>query len=245
MESVPSTIKKAASVRPKGRLKRFAVIGLLLIIGVPAVAHVVWKYSGSGEWQRLPEQGGIRAYSMKTPGSTVVKYKGVTRFQTTLTTITSFMQDPTTCDDVGCINPVVLDTVSPQVQYMSFVYPYGPFQAREFVVKVDVSQDPATKAVLVQYAGDPDRIALNDCCVRVPHMNNSWRFKPLGNGEVEVEYVLDMYEGGGIPYFVANWIHEKTVYRALAKVAKIVMSDKYRQKYRDVQLEFIHEGTTG
>lgn len=245
MEGVSST--GPAPARKKGRIKRFLLRSLLVLVAAAVIAHFVYKYTGSEEWHPLPEKDGVKVSWQKLPGSTVVVYKGTTRFNATLTGITRFMQDPTTCDDVGCSDYVVLDDVSPQVQYMSFVYNYKPFSKRQFVVKVDVSQDPATKVVKVHYLSDANRIPPNDCCVRVPHMNNLWTFKPAGNGEIEVEYIVDMYEGGLIPYFVYSMIHEKTAYIALRNIRNFVTGDKYKQKYGDpsFRLPYIVEPEAG
>lgn len=230
--------------RKKGRLKRFVLRGLLALVVLAVAAHFVYKYTGSNEWHPLPEKDGVRVFWMKPPGTTIVKYKGLTKFKSSLTSVTRFMQDPTTCEDVGCTDSVVLEDVSPQIQYNSFVWDYKkPFAKRQFVVKVEVSQNPTTREVLVLYVGDPDRIPENDCCIRVPHMNNSWKFRPGESGYIEVEYIVDMYEGGMIPYFVANAIHKQTAYIALREIGKFVVSDKYRQKYGDpkVRLDYIKE----
>lgn len=247
MEGVSSTGPVPAPARKKGRIKRFLLRSLMVIVAVAVIGHFSYKYSGSEEWHALPEKDGVKVFWQKVPGSTLVKYKGVTRLRSSLTSVTRFMQDPTACDDVGCTDYVVLDTVSPQVQYMSFVYNYGPFDRRQFVVKVDVSQDPKTKDVKVHYIGDANRIPPNDCCIRVPHMNNQWMFKPVGDGEIEVEYTVDMYEGGMIPYFVYNTIHEKAAYRGPKKIANIVVGDKFKQKYVDPSftLPFIEEPSAG
>jgi hypothetical protein len=245
-----SSIDKApapAPARKKGRFMRFVLRGLLVVVVLAIAAHFVYKYSGSDEWHPLPVKDGVSVSWMKPSGSTVVIYKGKTRFNSSLTSITRFMQDPTTCDDVGCSDPVVIKDVSPQIQYMSFVYDYKPFTKRQFVVKVDVSQDPKTKEVVVKYLGQPELIPPNECCIRVPRMNNSWRFTPLDNGEIEVEYIVDMHEGGFIPYFVGSRIHEQTAYIALREIREFVKSEKYKKKYIDnaVKLDYIEEANPG
>lgn len=215
------------------RALRWLGIGVAGIIALGVVAFAAYYFYGWKEWSPLGEKNGIATSSMKAPGSSLIVYRGVTRFEGSLTSLTRFMQDPTTCDDVGCTDPVVLETVSPQTQYMSFVYDYDPFDKRQFVVKVDVQQDPATNDVIVRYISDADRIPPNPCCVRVPHMNNTWRFHALGNGEVEVEYIIDESEGGFIPFFVANKIHRFVAYEALAGIRKFVKTEKFRTKYMD------------
>jgi hypothetical protein len=108
---------------------------------------------------------------------------------------------------------------------------------------VDVSQDPKTKDVKVHYIGFPDLVPVDDCCIRVPHMNNQWVARPKGGKDIEVEYIVDMYEGGWIPYFVLNFFHAKTPYHALTNIRDFFKSEKFRKKYVEdgVVLPFIVE----
>lgn len=227
-------------------VRRLAVVAL----GVAAIAGAAflgYYFYGWSDWKPLGERDGIAVFSMKRPGSSLIVYKGVARFPVSLTSITRFMQDPSACDDVGCTDPAVLETVSPQIQYMSFVYDYAPFDRRQFVVKVEVSQDPVSLEVRVHYLSDDSRVPPHPCCVRVPHMDNTWRFRPVGNGLVEVEYVVDEAEGGWIPFFIANMIHETVAHDALAGVREFVGSEKFRKKYivGAKPLPYITEPTLG
>jgi hypothetical protein len=215
------------------RIARIAGIAVSALVVFAGVAFVAFYLYGWRAWKPIDERNGIATSSMKPSGSSLVVYRGLTRFKGSLTSLTRFMQDPSTCDDVGCTDVKILETVSPQTQYMAFVYDYDPFDKRQFVVKVDVQQDAATKEVVVRYTGYPDRLPPDNCCVRVPRMNNTWRFRPVGNGEVEVEYVIDEAEGGLIPFFIANQIHESVAYQALKNIRKFVQSEKFQRKYVD------------
>ncbi len=219
---------KRSFFRPLVRWLGIVLLGTMVTAGA---AFLGYYFYGWSHWKSLGERNGIAVFSMKRPESSLIIYKGVTEFPVSLTSITRFMQDPTACDDVGCTDPVVLKTVNPQVQYMSFVYDYDPFDKRQFVVKIEVSQDPQSHEELVRYSSDANLLPPNPCCVRVPHMDNTWRFQPQDHGMVRVEYVINESEGGWIPFFIANKIHETVAYEALAGVRKFVNSEKFKQKY--------------
>jgi hypothetical protein len=232
-----------AAPKPKRALAilRWVGRGTLFLVGAVVLAALVWQtvwyYSGSGQWEALPARNGVHVYSLKSPGTTLLKFKGSYEAHASLGALAKFMMDPAVCDDVGCRNARILQQTDPLVQYQTFIYDYpSPFAPRQFVVKQVLSQDPATQAVTVQIDAVPDRLAADPCCVRIRQMHNSWRFIPLGGGRAQVEYSIDMDEGGFIPAFLQNQIHPDIIY-SLPDVQKIV--DK--PKYKDTRLDFIGE----
>jgi hypothetical protein len=79
-----------------------------------------------------------------------------------------------------------------------------PMTDRQFVVRHAFSQDPKTKEVLYTLDAAPAMIPEDKCCVRVKRMANRWRLVPVGNGEVEVRWIIDIDVGGWVPYFMIN-----------------------------------------
>jgi hypothetical protein len=112
-----------------------------------------------------------------------------------------------------------------------------PFRPREFVVRSQIHQDALTKDVLLVYAAAPDKVPPNDCCFRVNNMNNAWRFTPLGNGQIDIVYVMNMNEGGYIPDLLLNRLRPKLVYGVLKGLQRLLD----REKYHAVKLAFIEE----
>lgn len=228
--------------RRKNRLGKYLAIAVAALALICGLAQMMWRNSGSGQWEALPEKNGVQVYSLKVPGTSLVKYKGVTRFKAPLRTIVAFMRDPTVCDDIGCERSKVIQRIDERHEYHTFTYAYPePFKPRQFVVMEQVSQDPQDHSVLVEYLGMPHLIPPDDCCVRVPHMNNKWKLTPVGDGEVEVEYVLDIYEGGFMPAFYSNRISRQSAYGAPRGLGKLINTEKYVNKYQHVELDFIEE----
>jgi hypothetical protein len=212
-------------------------IGIALVLMALLVAHFVWKYSGSGEWKLELEKNGIKVYSMKRPGSTLIQVKGTTRVRTKLNNIVTAMMDssPESCKkyDSDCDAREVLEQDSTHfVQYFRLnVKP--PFTPRDLVLKTQMSQDPRNKAVFVQVTALADRVPPNACCLRVKHMNNTWLYTPVENGEIEVQFTGD-YDFG-IPYILFNHFVPGNLYGLLSEVEKIFNGEKYHPEYAFVQ----------
>ena len=219
------------------KISRIFLWTLLVLVGVGIAAQLIWTYTGSGQWEALPEKNGVRVFSFKAPGTAVEKFKGIFKAKATVGAFVKFIQDPGVCEDVGCHDARIIEQVGSKLQYQTFQYDYPlPFKTREFVVRQAFSRNPDTRAVLVDLSAEPGKIAPNDCCTRVTEMHNTWLLTPLQNGELEVEYVIDMSEGGFFPAFLMNLVHKEIVYE-LPEVQAILDKDKYK----NAKIDFIDE----
>lgn len=183
--------------------------GGVLAVAALIVAHFVWKYSGSGEWELMRDRKGVQVYTRKTPGSVLKDIKCVRRVKTTLSGAVAAMTSTKTEDCAawhpGCVAEKTIQPWNPQqltyLQLYSSKYP-SPMAPREFLIGAKVTQNPQTKAVLVDFQAQPEAIPANDCCVRISVLHNTWQFTPLDDGEVKVE--LTMHTDPELPYFIYN-----------------------------------------
>lgn len=227
--------------KPKTWGRRIAKALLLVSVSVVAVfliAGFVWRLSGSNHWEFVGEKKGVKVYSLKAPGATLTQVKGVTRVRSSLSGLVKLMQDPEICKDLGCRDSRIVERVDDQLQYSTFRYnlPFR-FRPRDFVVRTQVYQNPHTREVLLEFAAAPDKAPPNDCCFRVTDMNNMWRLTPLGNGEIEIEYVQNMNEGGFLPDLMLNMARPKIMFAMLPRMQRLVS----REKYRTARFDFIKE----
>jgi hypothetical protein len=230
---------EAFVAKPKRLVKQ--VLKVLVLVGVCLaalffVARLIWRFSGSNQWEFVQEVKGVKIYSLKAPGLDLKQFKGIVRVRSTLASIIKFMQDPEICPDVGCHDLKVIERVDDQLQYWSFRYslPF-PFQTREFVTRVQVSQNQQTKEVLMWVAAAPDKTPPHDCCFRVTDMNNTWRLTPLENGQVDIEYVINMNQGGFVPDLFLNVGTPRFMLLILPNLQGFLN----REKYRDAKFDFI------
>ena len=78
------------------------------------------------------------------------------------------------------------------------------FQPREYLAAQRLSRIPGTNGLLVEVNAAPHKLPLSDCCIRVEHMQNTWRYTPVNDREIEIEYTVDVDDGGYFPYVLAN-----------------------------------------
>lgn len=214
----------------KNKIKKIFLIMTFILIAGLFLSHLMWKFSGTNEWEFEREVDGVKVYSLKAPGSVLMKFKVTGRFQSSLAGIMKLMRDPNSCADVGCVDSYIIDKIDyPRLVSYTFRYPMpSPFEVREFVVLSEFKQDPQTKEIFVDYTAAPDLLPPSDCCIRVTHMNNQWRFTPLDNGEVAVEFIMDNDPGGMMPYFFLNTEFLESMHREIPDLQKVLNKEQYQ-----------------
>jgi hypothetical protein len=109
------------------------------------------------------------------------------------------------------------------------------FRPRQHVFGAIMYQNPENKEILYLIRATPDKVPLNDCCVRVNQMNNSWRFAPVENGEVEIEWMLNEDLGGFMPALVQNHKWPKLMFSFLGGLRDNISN------YQSAKIDFIKQ----
>jgi hypothetical protein len=192
-----------------GRLLRGALVTSVVLIAGIFAAHLIWKYSGSNKWELQIDKDGVQVYSLKAPGTTLKHYRIVGHLKTTLSHVVAVMTDNTLehCREwiPTCTSSRPLEVWNPQGLYTIVDYHMNLplfFDARQLILKYQFSQDPQTKALTMDVNAVPDMLPPDNCCIRITHLHNRWRWTPLKNGEVEVEIVENM--DTQLPYIMMN-----------------------------------------
>ena len=205
-----------------------------------------WVMSGSSQWKLEIDRDGTQVYSMKVPGDSIVKFRGVTQYGYTYSHMLSAFIDAESftkdCGKLaaGCVEYRFLKPWDPQhmtnTQYWRTELG-GPFQNREVVVNGKIFQDKDTKVILLENSAAPSLIPPNDCCVRISQLHNTWKYTPLANGKVEVEYIQNFAGGGFIPDFLLAFGAEPVFQLMHVDIPKLLDNEKYRR----AKLDFIEE----
>lgn len=211
------------------KFMKIFVIAHIVPIVIGVIAHFVWQSSGSGEWEYVGEQNGVKVYSLKEPGEILTRFKGVTTVNTHMDALVKLVRDPSSCDVVGCYDSQDLEVVDDSLLYTTFKYPLPePMTHREYIIKSTFAQDPKTKAVEIHIIGEPDRLPPNDCCVRVTDLHNVWKFTPKGNSKYEIEFLTDFDIGGSLPYFMQNMGGADMLYEQLGYFQGYLDLEQYK-----------------
>lgn len=215
-----------------GKVGKF-LLGLLVVAAVLGlVAHLIYKYSGSRQWEYMGEKNGVKLYSMKIPGETLKLYKAVYHVQATLSTVVAFMQDNDSELDIEFYRARELERHGPQMLVTTWrsAFPF-PLSDRDFVIRHTFTQDPANKEIAYTLQSLTQLIPEDPCCVRVPRMDNSWYIMPKGNNnDVEITWIIDMEVGGFMPYFMVNISQPRVMTEFATHMRDYVKRPKYQVK---------------
>lgn len=224
------------TAKPKIWAKRL-LFGIISLMAIAFAVKSIWTFSGSNRWELVGEKNGVKVYSWKTPGSPVKKFKGVVRVRSTLSGLLALASDRNIAKEMGSYDSHSLGG-DEHLMYSSFrmdAYPPFPFRPRESVFSALLYQSPQTKEILIEVRATPDKTPANACCFRVTDMNNSWRFTPLDNGEIEVEWILNEDLGGFVPDVLKNRKWPKVMFNFLT-----IVRDR-AGRYQAAKIPFIQE----
>jgi len=222
----------------RGIRKAFVTMVVALTVAL-TVAHFAWKYSGSNEWELVKDQEGVKVYTLKTPGSTLLKVKADMQVATSLTSAVFLLRgDESTSDDFGGQDFTVVERIETPKLFMATYaakHPMPPpFRTKEMVVMLNYAQDKATKRVEINVQAAPGRTPPSPNTSRVTHLNNIFRLTPLPDGLIDWEITLDV--DMGLFYPLANLSMPEYLFKDLSYHKTLVLTEKY-QKARLVSIE--------
>jgi hypothetical protein len=213
-------------------VRRVFLPGVLGLIIVSTAAHFVWKSSGSNEWKLVRDENGIQVFTLKSPGSTLLKVRGRTQVKTSLSSgVFLFRGDPSTNEDFGGKNLKIferIETPAVYLAYFSVEQPMPPpFGTKELVCLLNYAQDKNTKEVVINVQAAPSKTPPTPTTSRVTHLNNIFRLTPLSNGEVVWDVTADV--DMGLFYPLSNMAMPEFVFRGLSDQRKLVLTEKYQK----------------
>jgi hypothetical protein len=224
---VKNTFKVVRKVLLRGALG-------LLVVGV--IAHFAWKYSGSNEWKLVRDENGVKVYTLKTPGSTLLQVRAEMRVKTSLSSAVFLLRgDPSTAEELnqgakGADFKFVerYETPSVYMSYISAKQPMPPpFMTKELVVLLNYAQDPKTRQVVINVEAAPTKTPPTPHTSRVTHLNNVFRLTPLPNGEINWQVNLDV--DMGVFYPIANASMPDWLWKDLSFHKQLVLTEKYQK----------------
>jgi hypothetical protein len=220
-----------AAVKPKkkGRVKKFLLRSLLVLVVAAGVAQAAYTYSGDNEWKSLgTRKSGVTVYERKVPGSNIKQFKAVWKVKARLSEFVLFAKEEESDLTIGYYDQRQIGNKGEQVEWTAWKQKMpSPLEPREFVIKNEYRQDPKTKTLYYIVTADPTKIPPDDCCVRIDEMTNRWSLTPLKNGEVQVEWFVNMDVGGVLPYFMQNSYQPGGMYYFARKLQGYLDKPKY------------------
>ena len=159
------------------------------------------------DWTLKTEKNGIKVYTKSFENSPFKAIKTTFTIDASLTRITAVLLDIKNTGDwvYSTKSAVVLNQISQsELVYYSEISVPWPVSNRDFIVRLKVSQDRATKAVTVLADNLPNHLPVYKNIVRIPHSYSKWVIEPVNASQVKVEYVLQVDPGGSVPAWLIN-----------------------------------------
>ncbi|MEP6746555.1 MAG: START domain-containing protein [Bacteroidota bacterium] len=183
------------------------------------------------DWELKLDKDGIKVYTKKTDKSPFKAVKTVCAVNSSLTSLTAVLLDiKNSADWVYATKTISLLkqlSVSELVYYSEIQVPW-PVVNRDFIVQLIVSQDPKTKTVSVVGNNKPDYLPANTNIIRIQHSYSKWLITPLPNGQVKIEYILEVDPGGTVPAWLINMFATKGPFETFKKLREEVKKPAYQ-----------------
>ena len=189
-------------------------------------------------WTLKTDKEGILVYTQDLENSPFKAIKTVCTIDATLSSLTAVLLDINNSKEwvYATKTCTLLKKFSPtDLIYYSEVEIPWPLTNRDFIVQLKVSQDPKTKAVTIEGDTKPTYLPEKRNVVRIHRSYSKWVIMPLTNGQLRIEYTLEVDPAGTVPAWLINMFATKGPFESFKELRKQVKKPMYNQ----VTLAFI------
>lgn len=208
-------------------LTRIIMMALLLLAGA--------VHAGPEErWELVTDSDGIRVWTREVPGSPLRAFKSTMVVRSSLAGLINVIQDTDEAPRwVYRTERIQLlkrdDSKGTFVIRVETDFPW-PLGDRDVVMAGVVAQDERSGIVTIQsrsvsgpeYPHAPG-------FVRMPEMEGTWIFRPLGNEMVEVTMIGRADPAGAIPPGIVNLIIDVTPFRTMQGLRRLLPDPRYQK----------------
>lgn len=230
------------------RTAKFFLFGTASLVMLIFIVGIVWKKSGSSQWELEIDKNGVQVYSYKAPGSYGKQFKGVKQDEYSLShLVAALMLDNHSLKNCKewipeCVDLVVLEPYNNAAQGDAVLWTLEllppVFTNREYVIKSHAAQNKETKVVSIDILAAANKVPLNNCCIRIKHIHNRWQITPLQAGKVEIQLIQDFNMGGFFPSFLVNLGGAEETYKLFHDQLPALLD---KEKYRTARFDYIEE----
>lgn len=169
------------------------------------------------------------------------EFRAVTRVTSTLSAFIALFRDvehmPEWVDSTASVETLARPTPGEDYSYTVIDLPW-PLRDRDTVLHTQVSQDAETLAMTFDITGLPDYVPENKEYIRIPMVDSTWTFTPIGGGRVEVEFRASANLGGmmarGPMKKIQNRLLWESPYKTLVALRERIVADRYQSQRSDV-----------
>lgn len=198
-----------------------------------------------GEWRRIAVASDrqFQIYQRERVDG-LGEFKGVMRVRSSLSAFVAALRDTDRMSEwlyrsrlvrrVAQISPT--ESLTYSVTRMDW-----PMKDRDVVLRSVLSQDPVTLAVTVESRAEEGLMPPANGLVRMPRADSVWRFAPVGDGIVEVEFTGHGDPGGSLGGAAGQWLVDLALWEAPLETLKGLRRIIVEPRYQQARFDFIRE----
>lgn len=186
--------------------------------------------SASYAWELELNEDGIKVYTQEIPGSSFKAFRGETHIKSSLHNLMAHHADINSMELwlQDCAKSEVIRKISDRdfYIYQRTSAPW-PVSDRDYVLHAQINQDPDTYAVTMTFEASTTIAKTDDDCVPVTQLSGYWRFTPVKQGLIFVEYETHADPSGDLPAWLANSFVVDQPLGTLEKMRQRIESNHY------------------
>ncbi len=171
------------------------------------------------------DKDSIKVYSCELPHSKYKSIKSSFQVNSSLSQLAAMILD---IDHLGdwqykTVSAKVLKKIGEHeiIYYTEAASPIG-IDNRDFIIRLTIHQDPATRVMKIDALGMPDYLPAKPKVVRVPFSKAQWIVRPLSHSRLQVDYSIEIDLGGAIPPWLVNIVAHQAPYETFRDLKKLI-----------------------
>lgn len=188
------------------------------------------------EWTLKKDKEGIKVYTRKVADSKFNLIRVSCKLNGSLSSLTSILLQPEIQPEwviATKTSKLVKRLANNHIYYYNIATVPWPFANRDMVIDLLIHQDSLTKKMIIN-ANSIDKVMPPVAGLeRIPFSQATWEVIPLALNQIQVEYILKINPGGGVPAWVVNMFIAKAPYESFYNLTKIIQEKRFQGQQFD------------
>lgn len=182
------------------------------------------------DWKLKTDKEGVQVFMRGEESSSYKSVKTVCTLKTSLSSVAAILLDVTRTPEwvygTKACKLLKQESATTLYYYAEMGMPW-PVSNRDFIIRISMSQHPQTRVITVTATNMPTYIPPKDGIVRIQRSSGLWTIAPVANGQVRVEYVLQVDPGGNLPASIVNMFSYNGPYQSFRNLFTQVKKEPY------------------
>ena len=211
---------------------KFFLLKNCLVLCFATLLLIPFGLNAQEDWKQIREKQGITVFTRSNQNMDFKEFRSNMKINGTLEQFLSVLYDvdglPSWGYNVKKAHPVSSEGDTIQVYYAEAKAPF-PYKNRDGVYLNRFKWDSSEKELVVEIDMPEGLIPEKENLVRMEGYG-SWIVRELNDGQLEINFQMQMDPGGNIPAWMANMFAGDTPYHTLLGLRKAMQEEKHQGK---------------